>query len=372
MDNTLFQRIGGKEAVIKAVDIIYKKIINDELLKDFFNKTDIHRLKAKKKMFLTIAFGGPIKYSGKDVATAHNSAVNYGLNGDHFDRYMVHLESTLNELNIEKEDIRAITQKVASYKKDVLSGESHPPLRREISVYSFQEYIEVTSQFEENVLFRGQANVEWPLVPSIARLSSANDSSYLQKLGGWSKLEQDIMMRFMRHASPLLHKEPHNYIEWLVLAQHHGLPTRLLDWTQNSLIALYFALSTENENESVIWTIDPKYVYSINIDLKNLEQLQVYFPTNIDPKLVSQKGCFTLQPLPKDSKSFVPLQDDTDTLSLGVHSMSRITIPADNVIKNQMLYQLANCGIDETFIYPDLYGLSRQIKRDIAKSIMRF
>ena len=79
---TLFDRIGGKAAIQAAVDIFYDKVTSDDLIKHFFNGVDIKTQKAKQRAFLAYAFGGPVKYTGKDMRTAH--AKLEGINEDHF------------------------------------------------------------------------------------------------------------------------------------------------------------------------------------------------------------------------------------------------------------------------------------------------
>jgi truncated hemoglobin YjbI len=371
MDTSLYDRIGGKEAVSKATDLLYSKILADQKLGAYFVKADMRKLKTKKRMFLTMIFGGPLKYSSKDISTAHAGTVKMGLSAEDFDHYMIYLDETMGELDINEADRAEIINKAKSYKDEVLSGKKHPPMQRSIEVSSFKDFIEVTTQFSENMLYRGQADIEWPLIPSLARIKHNNSNLDLDKIGGWSGVEEEIMKRFIRHSMPLLGHKPENYMEWLVLAQHHGLPTRLLDWSQNPLVSLYFALSTDTNAPAVVWALEPKHVHSIDIDLQDIDAIQVYFPLNIDPKLVAQKGCFTLQPLPAKSDDFIPLQDDKKNLKLGVHSFSRIIIPNQNDLKEELLMELANCGVDETFIYPDLYGLSRQIKKDLSFGIIR-
>lgn len=365
----LFERIGGREAVNKAVEIVYAKILSDESVNGFFKHTDMRKLKAKKSLFLTMIFGGPIRYSSKDISTAHAGTVQMGLTSEHFDVYIKYLKETLDELGFNEDDKEEILIKAKSFKPEVLSGQRHPPMRRTVTVTNLREYLEITAQFSKNMLYRGQSSTDWSLLPSLGRIDTKKIN--LDRIGGWYALENQIMSRFIRHAIPLLSYKPENYIEWLVLAQHHGLPTRLLDWTQNPLVALYFSCSTLTNDDSIVWALEPKFVHSMEMDLQKLDSLQVYFPTNIDPKIVAQKGCFTIQPLPKKSEEFIPLEKDRETLSIGTHSVSKIIIPNDPEVKDNILYDLANCGIDETVIYPDLYGLSRQIKRDLNFGIFR-
>lgn len=372
LNKTLFSKIGGDATIDKAVDILLSKVLSDQEMSPFFKRTDIRKLKLKKRMFFMMILGGPVRYSSKDLSTAHSHLIRLGLNTDLFQKYIGLLVETLKELGLTADLVQEIILITKGFESKILDGKSHPPIRREVQVTSLKEYIEVSYQFSENTLFRGHGRADWQLVPSIGRLSKSQVKTLLGKAGSWEKLEDEIMKRFIRHSSPILSYTPESYIEWLVIAQHHGMPTRLLDWSQNPLVSLYFAISNLSGDESAIWALDPKIVYSVDIDLSNLGDLQVYFPKNIDQKIVSQKGCFTIQPLPRGENTFIPLQKNVQLLKMSAHSFSKIVIPGDKKIKEDILIQLANCGVDETFIYPDLYGLSRQIKRDLKLGMIRF
>ncbi|RAW01012.1 PAS domain S-box protein [Pseudochryseolinea flava] len=97
---SLFERIGGKEALNAAVDIFYKKVLEDPRINSFFQATDMKRQRTKLKSFLAMALGAPVKYTGKDLESAHAPLVAKGLNEDHFIIVAQHLEATLNELNV--------------------------------------------------------------------------------------------------------------------------------------------------------------------------------------------------------------------------------------------------------------------------------
>lgn len=369
--DTVYDRLGGKAAVAAAVELFYEKIMADDTICRFFAGIEMKRQKAKQRMFLTMVFGGPVKYTGRDIATAHARLKEMGMAKEHFLSVARHLEETLDELNVPEDLMQEVMHHVSSYETEVLSGESHPPMQTEVVVRQLSEFIELTSQFSDDMIFRGQADKNWQLVPAIARLCGTGSKLNIGKIGGWSRLEEEIMSRFIRHARPHVSTEPAGMVEWLVIAQHHGLPTRLLDWTQNPLVALYFALSTESSQDSIVWAAHPKSVLSMDIDLASLDTMQVYFPDNIDPKLTSQKGCFTAQPFPARSAPFTPLQEDARVLQDGLHSLTRVLIPAEQDVKQDILCDLANCGIDESGIYPDLFGLSRQIRKDLLAGRMR-
>jgi len=97
---SLYQKLGGEAAVDAAVDLFYRKVLQDERIKEFFDDVDMDGQIAKQKAFLTVAFGGPNGYSGRDLKEAHAPLVARGLDDRHFDAVMEHLGATLTELGV--------------------------------------------------------------------------------------------------------------------------------------------------------------------------------------------------------------------------------------------------------------------------------
>ena len=86
---SLFDEIGGEGAVNAAVDIFYRKVLKDDRINRFFEGVDMDKQAAKQKAFLSVAFGGPNRYSGADMRRGHAHLVARGLNDSHFDAVMV-------------------------------------------------------------------------------------------------------------------------------------------------------------------------------------------------------------------------------------------------------------------------------------------
>ncbi|WP_340642453.1 FRG domain-containing protein [Photobacterium damselae] len=102
------------------------------------------------------------------------------------------------------------------------------------------------SMLGSNMLFRGMANSNYQLVPSIAR--GINEG-----VGGdIESLERDMLSEFKRLTLPTLTSQPTSDFEWLILAQHYGFPTRLLDWTANPMVALFFAVESEDDHDAYL------------------------------------------------------------------------------------------------------------------------
>lgn len=118
---TLYEQLGGEAAVNAAVDIFYRKVLNDHRINRFFDHTDIEKQAAKQKSFLTMVFGGPNNYKGADMRQAHAHLVKkLGLDDSHFDAVMEHLGATLLELNVPPALIAQAAAIAESTRNDVL------------------------------------------------------------------------------------------------------------------------------------------------------------------------------------------------------------------------------------------------------------
>jgi len=121
MSQTLYEKIGGEAAVNAAVDIFYRKVLADDRINQYFEGVDMDKQAAKQKAFLTMAFGGPHSYTGKDMRDGHAHLVKNGLNDSHFDAVMENLGATLKELNVPDELIAEAAAIAESTRNDVLS-----------------------------------------------------------------------------------------------------------------------------------------------------------------------------------------------------------------------------------------------------------
>ncbi len=120
-EQSLYEKLGGEAAVDAAVDIFYRKVLADDRINSFFEGVDMERQAAKQKAFLTMAFGGPHNYSGKDMREGHAHLVAKGLNDTHFDAVMENLAATLQELNVPADLISEAAAIAESTRNDVLN-----------------------------------------------------------------------------------------------------------------------------------------------------------------------------------------------------------------------------------------------------------
>ena len=123
---------------------------------------------------------------------------------------------------------------------------------REDTVHSFADFHDIVQQFELTTIFRGLGKSSYRLIPTVGRLKARSAQTV-------EKLEKRLLQYFKESAGPYLQFTPENDMEWLALGQRHGLPTRLLDWTYNPLVALYFAVEKESDEDSAVYVFTGGY-----------------------------------------------------------------------------------------------------------------
>lgn len=121
MTQSLYEQLGGEPAVNAAVDIFYRKVLADKRISRFFEGVDMEKQAAKQKGFLTMVFGGPNSYTGKNMRDGHKHLVKNGLNDSHVDAVIENLGSTLKELGVKDELIQQVAAIANSVRDDVLN-----------------------------------------------------------------------------------------------------------------------------------------------------------------------------------------------------------------------------------------------------------
>jgi hemoglobin len=115
---SIYEKIGGDAAVDAAVDIFYKKVLMDDRIAHFFDSVDMPAQIQKQKAFLTMAFGGPNNYTGKDMREAHK---HMNLTEEHFGAVAENLVNTLKDLSVPQELIDEVIGVALTVKDDVLN-----------------------------------------------------------------------------------------------------------------------------------------------------------------------------------------------------------------------------------------------------------
>ncbi|MDO8266027.1 MAG: FRG domain-containing protein, partial [Candidatus Saccharibacteria bacterium] len=121
---------------------------------------------------------------------------------------------------------------------------------KEINLSSIADFYENFSCpfTSDETCFRGVPDSSYELIPSLGRIPQLIDDEIML-----TSYELRIIDEFKRRVSPLLNYSPKSEWEWLFISQHYGMPTRLLDWTSNPLVALYFAVSEQPDKNFAIY-----------------------------------------------------------------------------------------------------------------------
>ncbi len=209
--------------------------------------------------------------------------------------------------------------------------------------------------------FRGHSNCEWSLLPSLYRLD------YNEKKR--RKLEKILYYDFLAYSGAILAKDLSSW-EVLFEMRHAGIPTRLLDWTENFGVALYFALK-DNSKNPCIWILDPfklnkkaingeviqdpksdfKYNYyqMYMLDREKVSEMPVaIYPAKQCARIFAQKGVFTLQ-----GSVGEPLEN------IYPDCVTRVDLPSGALSEAKRFLNLA--GINEYTVFPDTDGLARYL-----------
>jgi hypothetical protein len=253
--------------------------------------------------------------------------------------------------------------------------------------------------------FRGVHNEDYKLIPSIYRDEDDQDWHYSPEDA------EDMKAEFARRAVPFLKQHQHfRKGEYLHLMQHYRCPTRLLDWTEGALLALYFAIriskekkkgEKEESHKPCVWMLNPSWLNYENDVINDVEgkspetnkykslvrytdywAMEKYhedrivldrylcreedltakypiavFPPHIDVRIVAQKSVFTIHGQERDGFGILAHRDPYPQLA-------KILITSSEDEIEQIREELEILGITETTLFPDLEGLSREIQAE--------
>ena len=118
--STIYERLGGEAAIAAAVPLFYEKVMADSSLAHYFAELDMGAQIQKQIAFMTMAFGGPNNYTGRDLRTAHARLLKQGLGDAAFDAVAKHLGSALEELGVDSALVAEVLALVSSTRNDVL------------------------------------------------------------------------------------------------------------------------------------------------------------------------------------------------------------------------------------------------------------
>jgi type I restriction enzyme M protein len=184
--------------------------------------------------------------------------------------------------------------------------------------------------------------VEFPLIPKIGRVTPPDS------IGSREKNEKEILRLFKERAFQYLDFTPATDWDWLALGQQYGLPTRLLDWTDNPLVACFFAVNEKTEQDAVIYAYQNDSYISVeqHPDPFKYRSVGKFIPKHLTPRITTQGGLFTIHPNPYD-----PFQSD---------EMDKIIIPA--MLRSSLRQTLNKYGVNQFSLFPGLDGLAAHIE----------
>jgi len=214
-----------------------------------------------------------------------------------------------------------------------------------IEITSFPHFIETACSEEFNgYLFRGVQDFnEHGLVSSIGRLAKFQKSS----VANITKEEKHWLKRFRLEGARHAIGNP-NMWEWMVLARHHALPVRLLDWSKNPLVGLYFAVWDSPKNTAAVYA--EKFTHHVDteivLDPFSVKTVSKFQPSHISPRIAAQASMLTIHPDPRKPHS-------SDTLKC---------FKISDKLAPSLKAHLRRCGVTPSTLFPDLDGLAKAIR----------
>ena len=212
---------------------------------------------------------------------------------------------------------------------------------KEFTICNFEDFhARLKSVRSMHPIYRGEDQAAYELLPKVGRLQRLNEDNV--------GCEIPSLQEFKRKAVPFLRHDPTGDLEWLALAQHHGLPTRLLDWTGNPLIAAYFAVAAKlDRGDAAIYVID-QYALSQateSTDPFQIKENMLYEPRYSSTRFIAQEGLFTLHCDPKST--FVD------------GSLQKWTIKGE--CRRELITSLRQFRVSRATVFPDLEGLCMEL-----------
>lgn len=246
---------------------------------------------------------------------------------------------------------------------------------------TFAELLEIIENFQAKTSiswYRGCHDRKYELTPTLYRHPT------ISKFKEIADLEVKITTRFIQRSLPFLSRTLPDEWDKLFLMQHYGVPTRLLDWTENPFVALYFALTGRASSakiDSAIWLCDPvswnraalKHLsFTGDILDQSSTFVRAYSPGAVatevptlpimiygaynSPRIVAQRGGFALF-----GQGVEPMEKVVKQEAFPDGVLEKIEVSHE--LRPSMLNSLFRKGFTESVVFPDLDGLSRELRR---------
>lgn len=211
---------------------------------------------------------------------------------------------------------------------------------KETRAETLDEIFGWVNAYTEDFLFRGVSRAERELVPRVGRHPEKRTPELV------TAAELELFKQFKRRSRPFLSEAVSDW-ELLAIMQHHGVPTRLLDWTRNPLVALFFAVQKEYNVDHAVYVL--KREKDIPLDNSwpfDHKSVDVVMPDYFTPRINAQSGAFTIHPDPLEPFS----GEELDKLVIAASA----TKP--------LLHRLWLYGIHSARLFPDMQGAADYVR----------
>jgi FRG domain len=213
----------------------------------------------------------------------------------------------------------------------------------EFRVDGFIELHEIINKYDaRTVIYRGVTSAHYPLIPKIGRIVPPDSIHSVERN------EQEILRLFKERAFQYLDVPPTNDWDWLAVGQQYGLPTRLLDWTENPLVACFFAIIGESRDDGVIYAYQNASYISVeqHQDPFKYKKVGKFIPKHLVQRITTQGGLFTIHPNPHEE--------------FQSPDMEKIIIPSE--VRMKLTDTLNKYGVNRFSLFPSLDGLAAHIE----------
>lgn len=240
----------------------------------------------------------------------------------------------------------------------------------------------VTGRRRDFGVYHGSIRADHALLTSLDRLGGT-DPPHTKR-----RLEAHILRNFARYSRPYLDQAPVNDWELLVIAQHHGVPTRLLDWSYSPLVAAHFATTGAVPGKAcAIWRLEWQRVHQaygiepLALRIEDIAGLKLFGekedftpwdlfrhegsafsvliePPSLNERIVAQAATFTIST--DTSRAYERFLADEGLID----ALTKFIIPAEATA--HMRDQLDLAGVEERYLFPDLDGVAESIRRYYA------